>query len=131
MSEADQILATIILAYPTAQAIIQASWNWPIARKNMAIYGLSGIVHAEDRHRLRVRERAKADEKMLLLNERESSLNDPSSVFAGVISGKLTLPEQDLSFLESNMVVMRIMMVLRILDAAIRSTREGKTIRFG
>ena len=27
--------ATIIVAYPKAQAILQASWNWPFGRKDM------------------------------------------------------------------------------------------------
>jgi scyllo-inositol 2-dehydrogenase (NADP+) len=31
--------ATIILEYPEAQAIIQASWNWPFDRKDLEIYG--------------------------------------------------------------------------------------------
>lgn len=38
--------ATIILTYPECQAIIQASWNWPVSRKDMDIYGLTGIIHA-------------------------------------------------------------------------------------
>ncbi len=36
--------ATIILAYPTAQAILQASWNWPFDRKDMEIYGRTGAL---------------------------------------------------------------------------------------
>ena len=31
--------ATIIVSYPTAQCIIQASWNWPFGRKDMEVYG--------------------------------------------------------------------------------------------
>jgi len=31
--------ATIIVYYPTAQCIIQASWNWPFGRKDMEDYG--------------------------------------------------------------------------------------------
>lgn len=34
--------ATIILTYPKAQAIIQGSWNWPIDRKDMELYGTKG-----------------------------------------------------------------------------------------
>src|SRR5205814_8494644 len=34
--------ATIILTYPRAQAIIQASWNWPFDRKDMEVYGETG-----------------------------------------------------------------------------------------
>jgi hypothetical protein len=31
--------ATVVLTYPSAQGIIQASWNWPFDRKDMEIYG--------------------------------------------------------------------------------------------
>jgi hypothetical protein len=34
--------ATIVLMYPKAQGIIQASWNWPFDRKDMEIYGQTG-----------------------------------------------------------------------------------------
>ncbi len=43
--------ATILLAYPHAQAIIQASWNWPFGRKDMEVYGAKGY----RRHRARRR----------------------------------------------------------------------------
>ena len=36
--------ATIVLTYPKAQAILQASWNWPYARKDMEVYGRTGSV---------------------------------------------------------------------------------------
>ena len=36
--------ATILLTYPRAQAILQASWNWPVGRKDMEIYGERGYV---------------------------------------------------------------------------------------
>ena len=34
--------ATIVLTYPHAQAVIQASWNWPFSRKDMEVYGATG-----------------------------------------------------------------------------------------
>ena len=40
--------ATIILTYPSAQAIIQVSWNWPFSRKDMSVYGTRGYVMADD-----------------------------------------------------------------------------------
>ena len=36
--------ATIIVKYPKAQAILQASWNWPFDRKDMEVYGKTGQV---------------------------------------------------------------------------------------
>ena len=31
--------ATIVVAYPQTQGIIQASWNWPYHRKDLEVYG--------------------------------------------------------------------------------------------
>ena len=36
--------ATVILTYPRAQAILQASWNWPFDRKDIEVYGRTGYV---------------------------------------------------------------------------------------
>ena len=46
--------ATIILTYPKAQAILQASWNWPFGRKDMEVYGESGSVITVERDAVRV-----------------------------------------------------------------------------
>src|ERR1700693_1240208 len=47
--------ATIILTYPKAQAIIQASWNWPFGRKDMEVYGQTGYVLTVRNDDLKVR----------------------------------------------------------------------------
>ena len=46
--------ATILLEYPDAQGIIQASWNWPFDRKDFELYGERGMAVAS-RNALRVR----------------------------------------------------------------------------
>jgi predicted dehydrogenase len=38
--------ATIVLEYPKAQGIIQASWNWPFSRKDFEVYGDHGLAIA-------------------------------------------------------------------------------------
>jgi hypothetical protein len=47
--------ATIVLTYPRAQAILQASWNWPVNRKDMEVYGERGYALAPDRGTVRLR----------------------------------------------------------------------------
>ena len=47
--------ATIILTYPKAQAILQASWNWPFDRKDMEVYGQTGYVITVRHDDVRVR----------------------------------------------------------------------------
>ena len=46
--------ATIILTYPKAQAILQASWNWNYNRKDIEIYCLSGYVHCLNSTQMKV-----------------------------------------------------------------------------
>ena len=47
--------ATIVLEYPKAQGIVQASWNWPFGRKDFEVYGARGYAIATGGSTLRVR----------------------------------------------------------------------------
>ncbi len=118
--------ANIILTYDNATVIVQASWNWPIGRKDMEIYGLTGAIFADNRNDLRVRIAEGYDgfkEQTFKLEERDSPLNDPFALFAAVIKGEITLQPYDLSSLENNMIVME------ILDAAKKSAKTGRTVK--
>ncbi|TXN37979.1 Gfo/Idh/MocA family oxidoreductase [Flagellimonas hymeniacidonis] len=117
--------ATIILTYDDAQAILEPSWNWPMGRKDMEVYGLTGAIYADNRNDLRIRIAEGYDgysEEQFTLKEREAPFNDPFSFLAAVIKNKISLPPHNLSSLENNMVVME------ILDAARESAKKGKTI---
>ena len=46
--------ATILVEYPKAQGIIQASWNWPFSRKDFEVYGEHGLAIATGGTGLRV-----------------------------------------------------------------------------
>ncbi len=118
--------AIIILTYDNSVAILQASWNWPIGRKDMEIYGLKGAIYADNRHDLRVRIARGYDEfaeEQMKLAERESPYHDPFVYFAAVINGAVKADPYDLSSLANNMVVME------ILDAAIKSARLNKAVK--
>ena len=117
--------AIIILKYDKSVAIIQASWNWPIGRKDMEIYGLKGAIYSDNRHDLRIRIATGYDEfeeEKIKLSERKSPYNDPFVYFTAVINGKIKQNPYDLSSLENNIVVME------ILDAAIKSSKTQQTI---
>jgi predicted dehydrogenase len=119
--------ANIILTYDDATAIIQASWNWPIGRKDMAIYGLTGAIYADNRHDLRVRIAEGYDgfqEESFKLSERESPLDDPFALMAAVVHNEIKLKPYDLSSLENNLLV------VEILEAARKSAKKGRTVRF-
>lgn len=112
--------ATIILTYPRAQAIVQASWNWPYSRKDLDVYGTRGAVFADAPDRLRTRLEGRAETSSTppaLVGAAADSL----SYLRAVVSGSLR--PDGLSSLDNNMVVME------ILDAARRSAATGKTVR--
>ncbi len=61
--------ATILLQYPGAQAVIEASWNWPFNRKDLEVYGQTGYAIAAGGDTLRVKMAGHAAEKSVNLPE--------------------------------------------------------------
>lgn len=115
--------ATIVVQYPKAQGIFQGSWNWPFDRKDTEIYGQKGYIVANRFPTMRVRSggRNAEPEKSIDVKPLQSPQNDAFSYFAGVVSGKIN-PDNDLGSLKINMVAME------ILDAAVKSSKTGKTV---
>ncbi len=114
--------ATIVLAYPRAQAVIQASWNWPFGRKDMEVYGATGYAITIDATRLRIRHEHDNDERLVTAPPLTSPENDSLTYLAAVLSGRVQ-DKADLSALDTNVVV------TQILDAARESARTGRTVR--
>ncbi len=54
--------ATILVSYPDAECVIQASWNWPVSRKDMEIYAERAQVIAINNRHMRTRAGDKVDE---------------------------------------------------------------------
>ena len=118
-------MLTIILTYDDAQAILEPSWNWPMGRKDMEVYGLTGAIYADNRNTLRIRMAEGYDgytEETLILEERPTPYNDPFALLEAVVRNKIKLPRHNLYSIENNLVVME------ILDAARKSAKKGKTI---
>lgn len=118
--------AVILISYDSANGLIGASWNWPIGRKDMEIYGRRGVVYADNRNSLRLRIAEGYDgfiETKQQLPELEAPYHDPFAYLAAVVRGQLVPADYDLSALPNNMLVME------ILDAARRSARKGKVVR--
>jgi predicted dehydrogenase len=112
--------ATIVLTYPKAQAIVQASWNWPFDRKDMEVYGQTGYAITVKRDDLRVRRAGEAHESQVAAKPVPSPYDAELSYFRAVIVDGAK--EDELSSLETNVTV------TEILSAARRSAAEGKTI---
>jgi len=112
--------ATIVLTYPKAQAILQASWNWPFDRKDLEVYGQTGYVITVRRNEVRVR-REGADEERVTAKPLPAPYDDPISCLRAVVLGEVA--PDGLSSLATNLIV------TEILDAARQSAASGKTIR--
>ena len=115
--------ATVVLTYPKAQAIIQASWNWPFGRKDMAVYGQTGSVITVQRDDIRVRRGG--DDRNLEEQVAAKALPAPYDNELGYLRAVIVdgFKEDKVSSLDTNVTA------TEILDAARRSATEGKTIR--
>lgn len=111
--------ATILLSYPEAEGVIQASWNWPIGRKDMDIYGVTGAIEVPDRNTLRLRT-ADGQSRDVPPAPLAPPRHEPVAYFVAVVREEI--PEHPLSSLATNMIV------TEILDAARESARTGRSI---
>lgn len=118
--------ATVILDYGDAQAILQASWNWPFDRKDMEVYGKTGQVISENKSKMRIRTWDKPEERIIEVQPEDVGVYvDPFSYFADVIRGKIKVEEFSLYSLNNNMIV------AEILDAARKSAEKKETVFLG
>lgn len=113
--------ATIIVTYPKAQVIIQASWNWPYNRKDMEVYGQNGYVFA-DRDHLRFLKDASSDEIKVKVPSPSPPYHDPFLYMTAMVRGKIPADKKSPSSLRVNMIAME------ILDAAKRSAGTGRVV---
>jgi predicted dehydrogenase len=116
--------ATMVLTYPKAQAIVQASWNWPFGRKDMEVYGQTGYAITVQGNDIRVRRGGDNSREEQLASKPVPAPYDNSLSYlrAVIVDGA---KEDGLSSLETNVTV------TEILDAARRSAASGKTVRLG
>ncbi len=112
--------ATIILTYPKAQAIVQASWNWPFGRKDTEVYGQTGYAITVQSNDIRVRRGGENSEEQITAKPVPAPYDNSLSYFRAVVLDGAK--EDGFSSLETNVTV------TEILDAARRSAASGKTI---
>ncbi len=113
--------ATVILRYPSVQAVLMPSWNWSFARKDMEVYGDGGSLFTVGNGAVLVRYRGEAKpqehDAPALSPDQANSLGYLAAVLHGQVPAK-----GDLSALDTNMVVMQ------ILSAARESAQTGRTV---
>jgi predicted dehydrogenase len=115
--------ATIVVQYPKTQGIFQGSWNWPFGRKDTEIYGQSGYIFANRFAKMKVKNSGNDTDPETLIDVKplQSPYNDAFSYFAAVVTGSI-YADGDLGSLQTNMITMQ------ILDAAVKSSKTGKTV---
>ncbi len=111
--------ATIIVEYAHAQGIIQASWNWPVGRKDLEVYGAKGYAIATGGSTLRVRLPDRLEEA-IAPSEVPATSRDGLAYLVAVVRSEIK--PSGLSSLENNMIV------TEILEAAKKSAQTGKRV---
>jgi predicted dehydrogenase len=111
--------ATILLEYPSAQGIIQASWNWPFNRKDFEVYGEKALAIATGGTGLRVALPNEPDHPVTP-DPRPPDERDSISHLMAVVRG--ARKPNGLSSLDNNMIV------TEILEAARESARTRKRV---
>jgi predicted dehydrogenase len=107
--------ATILLEYPRAQGIIQASWNWPFNRKDFEVYGEHGSAVAMTGGSGLKITLPSEPEHAVTPDPRPADERDAISHLMAVVRGHRK--PNGLSSLDNNMIV------TEILDAARQSAR--------
>jgi predicted dehydrogenase len=111
--------ATILLEYPRAQGIIQASWNWPANRKDLEVYGERGFAIATGGNGLRV---ALPNEPDHVTTPQPRAADEHDSIAHLIAVSRGTRKPNALSSLENNLIV------TEILEAARESARTHQRV---
>ena len=113
--------ADIVLNYRNFVAIVQGSWDWPFAVKQMDVYGRTGYARTMDSSRIEVRLQNDSAGKIEDGQRLAAPYDDPLHYLEAVLSGEVQEGDS-MSALKTNVTV------TEILDAAQRSAQTGRTI---
>lgn len=109
--------ATIILEYPTATGIIEASWNWPFGIKDFEVFGEKAYLHALNGNTLERRDTVTYHK----IEPGPMVYKDNLAYLAAALKRQVK-DENDPSSLKTNLLV------VKILEAAKESARTGKKV---
>ena len=117
--------AELVLSYPSAVAIVQASWNWPVSYKQMDVYGRTGYAKAIDSGHLETRLPQVGRRATPAATSQPAALaspdDDPLHYLEAVLDGS-AIEGDSPSSLKTNVTV------TAILDAAEQSARTGRAV---
>ncbi len=112
--------ATILVDYPGAQGIIQASWNWPFSRKDFEVYSEKAYAHAMGGNLVRRRLSGAKAEDSVVPGDLPPGQSDALSHLIAV--ARRELAPNALSSLANNVIA------TEILVAARDSARTGQAV---
>jgi len=113
--------ATILLEYPGATGIIEASWNWPFSIKDMEVFGQTGYIQAVNPTTLRLKEKENSPYTQITAASLPASAGDHLNYLSALLGNNIQ-PQNDLSSLENNLIV------VKILEAAKTSAKTGRRV---
>jgi len=114
--------ATILLKYPKAQVIIQASWNWSHNMKEMDVYGKEGYIFCKNGQEMKIKESLGSKPFSKEATPLPEGLDDPFALLTKVVKEDYKLPFYDVSSLENNQIV------IQILEVAKHAAQTGETV---
>lgn len=112
--------ATIVVAYPGAVGVIQASWAWTHDVKETDVYAERGSMHAGRWGSFAVRE-PDGPAQTIELEPTPAPMGDEWSYLRALVQGRCAV--DPVSSLEHNLIV------VEILDAARESARTGRAVQ--
>jgi len=113
--------ATILLEYPNATGIVEASWNWPFSIKDMEVFGVTGYIQAINEKDIRSKQNGNNGYKIYPAKTLASTYANHLNYLSAVLKGEIN-PDNDLSSLANNLIV------VKILEAAKISAKTGKKV---
>jgi len=113
---------TIILNYDKKKVIINASWNWPYNRKEMQLYGDKGYINSINKNDMEIIKGEYSSLKKIKPPLISSEKKDPFLLLYKVVKENYKLQPFSLYSVENNLIVSK------ILDLALKSSNQGKTV---
>ena len=114
--------ATILLEYEGCTVQVMGSWCWPMNRKDMYIYGARGYAYQHNGNRMQLLVDGKQGREFNA-PKLPAPYDDSYRYLKALVRGQIEEQPSDLSALENNILV------VQILEAAIRSAKTGKAVK--
>lgn len=113
--------ATILVRYPHTTVQVMGSWCWPMNRKDMYVYGDRGYIYQKNNSELETTLGDRTDRQKAA--PLPAPYDDSFRYLRAAVRGEITVKPTDLASLENNLLV------VEILNAAIKSSKTGKAVK--